>query len=197
MEMDYNLLRELDRPYVRQVVAFLEDRNLEVQLEGSATRGDKQYRDIDLLASGSLDAVMKGIAGLQRDHPLLSKPFPESAENGRLYAVQPRGGPFSYVSTLVDYRFEIRVGDTIMDVCLKVDPQADETEAQLGALTALWETIEREVDGLGEAMRNYDRSLHEQMTGATRETDAVSDRIEGMVQESREQRGNSNRKKLD
>ena len=55
--MDTSNLKEGDIPYVNEVVNYLAERQLVVELAGSALNGKKTYHDVELLARGSLEAV--------------------------------------------------------------------------------------------------------------------------------------------
>ena len=116
--MDTSKLREQDVRYVNEVVKYLTERELEVELGGSALKGDREYNDVDLLAKGDIWAVTdvtSGLMGLEAR----TDPFPECSADGSEYHVEHVGGRMSYVDNLVDERFDIQAGDTRIDLCLK------------------------------------------------------------------------------
>ena len=118
--MDTLKLREQDQPYVNEVVDYLTEKGLTVELAGGATRGDRQYDDVDLLARGSSNQVASAVFGLQRTPQEQSK-FPVRSNDGLEYQVEHIGGPTMYVGNLVDERFDIQIGNTKVDLCLKVE----------------------------------------------------------------------------
>lgn len=118
--MDTSKLRENDVPYVNEVVGYLTQRQLDVELAGSALNGERTYQDVDLLARGNLEAVTNATSGLM-GLDARTEPFPEKSADGLEYQVQHVGGPTMYVNNQVDERFDIQVGNTKIDLCLKVN----------------------------------------------------------------------------
>ena len=118
--MKAEMLREEDKPYVSFVVGYLRNRGLDVEFAGSVLKGDKQYRDIDLIVWGDLEAVT-GAASALMGFSARTKPFPQRTEDGLEFKVQHIGGPTTYVNNLVDERFKIYGREkTEIDVSLKV-----------------------------------------------------------------------------
>lgn len=120
--MDFSKLREEDVPYVREVVDYLRGRQLEVLLGGSALLGDKKYGDVDLLATGSREAVASAYFDLtSRD--ARTESFPQKAANGQEYEVLAVGGEKCYIGISIDERVVIRTGIapiTEIDLSFKV-----------------------------------------------------------------------------
>ncbi|MFH1592113.1 MAG: hypothetical protein ABIB47_01965 [Candidatus Woesearchaeota archaeon] len=106
--MDLSKLREKDQTPVREVVEYLNLRGLEVELKGSALRGDRQYEDVDLLATGLAVLVKDARNDLVTGTPL-----------GDGYEVEYVGGPECYVNEQIDDRFRIQAGETKIDLSLK------------------------------------------------------------------------------
>ena len=106
--MDLSKLREKDQTPVRKVADYLSTYDLEVELKGGALRGDKQYGDIDLLVTGPGVRIQGARNGLVVGSPL-----------GDQFQVEYLGGPEGYVDKQIDDRFQIRAGETRIDLCLK------------------------------------------------------------------------------
>lgn len=113
--MDTSKLKEQDRPYVDQVVQYLAERGLTVELAGSALRGDQEYRDVDLAVTGPREAVGDTISGLFGFSGGTS-PFPRRSPDGLEYKVESTGGWQMYINTTVANRIKIKVGETEMDL---------------------------------------------------------------------------------
>lgn len=118
--MNTSKLREEDVPVVNEVVSYLTERNLDVELAGSALNGDRKYWDVDLLARGNLAAVTDATSGLMGMNAR-TEPFHKESPEGSEYHVTHVGGPTRYVNNTVDERFFIRAGKTLVDLCLKVE----------------------------------------------------------------------------
>ena len=112
------ILREEDIPYVSAVVDYLRSKELEVEFRGSVLSGNKEYKDIDLIAMGDPGAVTAATSGFMGFSP---KPFPRKTEEGLEFKVTYIGGPTTYVNSRVNDRFKIYGGETTeIDVNLKV-----------------------------------------------------------------------------
>ncbi len=119
-KMDTKKLREQDQPYVAEVVNYLTQKGLAVELAGGATRGDGQYDDVDLLARGSLTQVASAVFGLQKTSLGEQEHFPAKSNDGLEYQVDHIGGPTNYVGNQVEERFDIQIGNTKVDLSFKV-----------------------------------------------------------------------------
>jgi len=116
--MDTSKLRENDVPYVTEVVSYLTDRKLDVELVGSALNGERTYQDVDLIAKGSIEDVTNATSGLM-GLDARTEPFQKKSAEGLEYQVQHVSGPTRYVGLNVDERFNIEVGNTRIDLNLK------------------------------------------------------------------------------
>ena len=123
-------LREEDVKPVKILVAYLIKNGFDVSLEGSAKRGNKTYRDVDLLCVGSRKDV-------DRFARLINKPFERTLGSfgsveemlalkhvisieGVLYEVRrPLIKESGYVDQKIDYRGQFYNGNTEIDLSLK------------------------------------------------------------------------------
>jgi len=117
--MNTSKLRENDVLYVNEVISYLQERELDVELAGSALKGDRKYKDVDLLARGSSEAVTDATSGLA-GFCVRTEPFPKRAADGLEYNVRHVSGPKMYVGNTIDERFKIEVGQTKIDLCLQI-----------------------------------------------------------------------------
>lgn len=122
--MDYEKLRDEDQDKVKEVVEFLQNNSLAVELKGSATKGDKMYHDVDLLATGDHNDVfraMKRIIPYTTMTPV-DGPKTDLLQIGNtFYGVRTQGSQ-SYVGTFVDTRVFLDNGDLSIDLSFKAKP---------------------------------------------------------------------------
>ena len=84
----YDTLRQEDKPYVQEVVGFISEHNVEVELAGLATTGD-HYDSIDVHVRGSADAIKDVVDGFLGKS---EQPFRNKAKDGSLYGVRRTDG---------------------------------------------------------------------------------------------------------
>ena len=118
--MDTSKIRKNDVPYVNEVVGYLQARNLSVEIAGSVLKGNRKYNDIDLLVRGGVTDLANATSGLM-GLDVRTEPFPKKSADGLEYTVTHAGGPTKYLNNQIDERFNITVGNTKIDVCLKVN----------------------------------------------------------------------------
>jgi len=134
-------IRKEDFENFRRLVEYLEDLGLKVELRGSVlTKTD--YEDIDLYVEGHPDQIAGAISGLKGyTHERMGKRivsfrekynpenyeikqiFPECEFHGFLSGVVYSVSPMTYVDENIDYRFKIKIGDSLFDVSFKPNPR--------------------------------------------------------------------------
>lgn len=114
--IDASLLRDEDVAPTREVVAFLNAKGLDVVLGGSALKGDKLYADVDLLATGAEIAAQNVIRSLERTG---AEPFLTKTKSGSEYKVWHAGRGLQYLGTMIDDRYGIIAGKTVIDLSIK------------------------------------------------------------------------------
>jgi hypothetical protein len=109
------MLREEDISHVNAIVTCLNFENLDYEFKGSMLNGDKQYEDIDILATGHSRDIERAAKNLLTNSRLELE--------GQLYSITDSGSPAKYVGTEVDHRFKIKpvgtIEDTVIDLSLK------------------------------------------------------------------------------
>ncbi len=138
-------IRNEDKPYLNEVVQYLQDRGLSVELRGSALERE-DYEDIDVLATGELEAVTDAISGLQ-GCAARGTPFPKNSADDPTYFVADLGKRVVYMRENLTHRFKILVSNlTKIDVGLKIN----KVKIPLGKDTKLFLSHDTDDDGLYE-----------------------------------------------
>lgn len=127
MKIDKSKFKGKDLGALREITDYLENYGLNVEVRGSASKGDRNYHDIDLFVSGNFSAKGTAVENLEmrRRQDDLNTPkldteefleeqfFPKYSESGERYSVRNLGSAITrYVGACVDYKFEIRRSDT-------------------------------------------------------------------------------------
>ena len=88
---------------------------MEVSLEGSASRGGA-YHDIDLLIRGDQSAMQSLHAISARQSPFTPEEFGEYVYDVIPHASGENLGAHTYVRTVIDARYQLRIGDIVFDL---------------------------------------------------------------------------------
>lgn len=122
--MDYDKFRENDQDKVKEIVEFLQNNSLEVELKGSATKDDKMYGDVDLLATGDQKDVFKAMQRMIPYTTMMSADGPKTdivQIGNTIYGVTTQGSQL-YVGTFVDNRVFLDNSDLSIDLSFKAKP---------------------------------------------------------------------------
>ncbi|MBR9691793.1 hypothetical protein GOV06_03315 [Candidatus Woesearchaeota archaeon] len=114
---DHEKLRTQDVPYTELVMDYVRSKGLAVRLGGSAAEGNIDYNDVDILAIGLNKDVLKAVRGLER--LVKTKPLPKKTNDGVSIRVDRVGQNEKYLNDNVDHRYNIKIGSTDIDLCLK------------------------------------------------------------------------------
>lgn len=120
-KVDKSYFKARDLQLVNQVISYLKRKGLEVRLEGSGKDGGRNYKDIDFVIPGNLD-YKKRYGAIMELARSMNKKNKEKAVQSVPFANQITHysqGNILYVDTIVENRFTIKKGNTIIDLCFE------------------------------------------------------------------------------
>ncbi len=113
------VLKEGDTAFISRVISYLEEQNLDVEIVGSAKKGNKKYNDVDLLIKGSQADVIELYDDLLFRLTRESDFETYTTDGGKFDSFKTHE-PGTYAGTNINVRYEIIFDGTKVDMSIKI-----------------------------------------------------------------------------